>query len=234
MDYSPWHSPGHNTGVGCLYLLQVIFLTQWSSPGHPHCRLILYQLSQKGTPRILEWVAYPFSSRFSQPRNWTGVSCIAGGFLTNWAIKEALLDSLVTNNKNWVGQIIKRNKQNKWGKVRSYNLFTNWLSLLLGTYGRICANIFAHSVISQLLGTLWSINSQAPLSMGFSRQKYCNRLPFPPPEALPDSGIELTSLASPALQVNSFPLEPLKKLHSRSGGSLMPKVASFQIKLSTW
>ena len=150
MDYSPWNSPGHNTGVGCLYLLQVIFLTQWSSPDRPHCRLILYQQSQKGSPRILEWVAYPFSSRSSQPRNWTRVSCIAGGFFTNWAIKEALLDSLVTNNKNWVGQIMK--ETNKWGKVRSYNLFTNWLSLLVGTYGRICANIFAHSVISNSLG----------------------------------------------------------------------------------
>ena len=36
-----------------------------------------------------EWVAYPFSSRSSQPRNLTGVSCIAGGFFTNWAIREA-------------------------------------------------------------------------------------------------------------------------------------------------
>ena len=35
--------------------------------------------------RILEWVAYPFSSRSSPPRNLTRVSCIAGGFFTNWA-----------------------------------------------------------------------------------------------------------------------------------------------------
>ena len=35
--------------------------------------------------RILEWVAFPFSSRFSWPRNQTRVSCIAGGFFTNWA-----------------------------------------------------------------------------------------------------------------------------------------------------
>ena len=39
--------------------------------------------------RILEWVAYPFSSGYSQPRNQTGVSCIAGGFFTVWATKEA-------------------------------------------------------------------------------------------------------------------------------------------------
>ena len=39
--------------------------------------------------RILEWVAYPFSSGSSRPRNRTGVSCIAGGFFTNSAIREA-------------------------------------------------------------------------------------------------------------------------------------------------
>ena len=33
--------------------------------------------------RILEWVAYPFSSGSSQTRNQTGVSCITGGFFTN-------------------------------------------------------------------------------------------------------------------------------------------------------
>ena len=35
--------------------------------------------------RILKWVAYPFSNRSSWPRNQTRVSCIAGGFFTNWA-----------------------------------------------------------------------------------------------------------------------------------------------------
>ena len=39
--------------------------------------------------RILEWVAFPFSRGSSQPRNQTRVSCIAGGFFTNWAIREA-------------------------------------------------------------------------------------------------------------------------------------------------
>ena len=43
----------------------------------------------QGKPRILERVAYPFSSRSSQPRNWTRVSCIAGGFFTSWATREA-------------------------------------------------------------------------------------------------------------------------------------------------
>ena len=87
---SPWNSPGQNTGVGSLSLLQGILQTQGLNPGLPHCRLILYQLSHKGSPRILEWVAYLFSSGSSWPRNWAGVSCITGRFFTNWAIREVL------------------------------------------------------------------------------------------------------------------------------------------------
>ena len=76
-------------GVGSCSLRQGIFPTQGSNPGLPHCRQILYQLSHKGSPRILEWVGYPFSSGSSWPRNWTKVSCTAGGFFSNWAIREA-------------------------------------------------------------------------------------------------------------------------------------------------
>ena len=86
--YNPWNSLGQNTGVGSLSLLQGIFPPQGSNPGLPHCRQIVYQLSHKGSPRILEWVAYPFSIGSSWPRNQMGVSCIAGGFFTNWAIRE--------------------------------------------------------------------------------------------------------------------------------------------------
>ena len=65
--YSPWNSPGQNTGVGSLFLLQGIFPTQGSNPGLLHCRWVLYQLSHKGSPGILEWVAYPFSSDLPNP-----------------------------------------------------------------------------------------------------------------------------------------------------------------------
>ena len=50
--YSPWNSPGHNTGVGSLSLLQGVFLTQGLNPGLLHCRQILYQLSYQGSPKI--------------------------------------------------------------------------------------------------------------------------------------------------------------------------------------
>ena len=77
-----------DTGVGSLPLLQEIFPTEGWIPGLPHCRQFIYQLSLKGIPRLLEWVAYPFSSTSSQSRNWTRVSWIAGGFFTNWVIRE--------------------------------------------------------------------------------------------------------------------------------------------------
>ena len=83
--HGPWNSPGQDTEASSLSLLEGIFPTQGSSPGLPHCRQILYQLSRNGNPRILEGVAYPFSSGSCWPRNQTWVSCITGRFFSNWA-----------------------------------------------------------------------------------------------------------------------------------------------------
>ena len=123
MDYSPWNSPGQNTGVGSLSLikgilpnsgiksrsptlqadsllaeprgkpkntgvgnlslLQQIFPAQELNPGLLHCRQILCQLSHKGSPRILEWVACPFSRGSSLPRDRTQVSSIACRFFAS-------------------------------------------------------------------------------------------------------------------------------------------------------
>ena len=65
--YSPWNSPGQNTKVGSVSLLQGIFATQGSNPGLLLCGWILYQLSHKGSPRILEWAAYPFPADLPDP-----------------------------------------------------------------------------------------------------------------------------------------------------------------------
>ena len=81
-------SPGKNTGVG--YHVLRDFPTQGSNAGLSHCRRILYRLSHQGSPRILEWVDYPFSRGSSQSRNRTRVSCIANGFFTSWGTREAL------------------------------------------------------------------------------------------------------------------------------------------------
>ena len=55
-----------------------------------------------------------------------------------------------------------------------------------------------------LFATLCSIDCQAPLSMGFSRQEYWSGLPFPPSGDLPDWGIKPTSLMSPELAGRYF------------------------------
>ena len=52
--YSPWNSPGQNTGVGSLPLLQGIFPTQGSKQGLLHCRWVLYQLTYQGSPHAIK------------------------------------------------------------------------------------------------------------------------------------------------------------------------------------
>ena len=54
MEYSPWNSPGQNTGEDCRSLLQGIFPIQESNPGLPHGRRILYQLSHQGSISLLQ------------------------------------------------------------------------------------------------------------------------------------------------------------------------------------
>ena len=56
--YSRWNSPGQNTGVGRLSFLQGIFPTQGLNPGLPHCRWILYQLSNNALNMYLKQVHY--------------------------------------------------------------------------------------------------------------------------------------------------------------------------------
>ena len=69
---------------------------------------------------------------------------------------------------------------------------------LMGVYGGAIVPLWlSHSVMPDPLDC-----TQAPLSMGFSRQEYWSRLPFPPAEDLPDPGIKPTS---PALQTDSLP-----------------------------
>ena len=76
----------------CLdYKRQCPLLVSWRVKVSQSCLTLwhpgLYRILQA---RILEWVAFPFSRGSSQPRNWTGVSCIAGGFFTSRPVREAL------------------------------------------------------------------------------------------------------------------------------------------------
>ena len=108
--YSPWNSPGQDTGVGSLPLFQGIFPTQGSNPDLPHLRRILYQLSHKESPRTLEWVAYPspadllhpgtepgfpVSQADSLPTKLSGTPVTAYNFFSEWILwlkSKALLE----------------------------------------------------------------------------------------------------------------------------------------------
>ena len=137
--YSPWNSPGQDTGTGSPSLLQGVFPTQGSHPGLLHHRQILYQLSHKESPRILEWVAYPFSSGSSWPRNRTRVSCIAGRFFTNWAIREDLWIWELDRKEGWALKnwgfwtvVLEKTFESLWdSKIKSVNPKGNhpWMNI---------------------------------------------------------------------------------------------------------
>ena len=94
--YSPWNSPGQNTGVGSCSLLQGIFPTQGSNPS----------LKQQAD----SWPTEPpgkhrntgLGNLSSWPRNRTGVSCIAGKFFTNWATRNP--HNLVGSGSTYIPQ----------------------------------------------------------------------------------------------------------------------------------
>ena len=73
---------------------------------------------------------------------------------------------------------------------------------ILSLYAGILS-CFSHG---RLFAALWTVAHQAPLSMGFSRQEYCNGLPSPPPGELPDPGFKPASPPPLALQVDSLSL----------------------------
>ena len=80
----------------------------------------------------------------------------------------------------------------------------------------------------QLFANLWTIALQAPLSMGLSRQEYCSGFPCPPPGDLPNPGIELASLPSPAWAGSFFTTSATWEAHSSVS------ITSFKKKKLLW
>ena len=74
----------------------------------------------------------------------------------------------------------------------------------------MCAEVLSRVRLS---APSWTVACWAPLSMGFSRQEYCNGLPWPPPGHLPDPGIKLASLGFPALASGFFTASATWKAH---------------------
>ena len=71
----------------------------------------------------------------------------------------------------------------------------------------MCA-LLLHASRVRLFATLWTVARQAPLSIGFSRQKYWSGLTCPPPGDLPNLKDKYGSPAFLALQADSLPIEP--------------------------
>ena len=93
----PWDSPGKNTGVGCLFLLQCMKVKSESEVTQScptlsdpmDCSLPGSSFHGIFQARVLEWVATAFSRGSSQPRDWTHISCIGRWVLYHWATREA-------------------------------------------------------------------------------------------------------------------------------------------------
>ena len=124
--YSPWNSPGQNTGVGSRSLLQVIFPSQGLNPGLPHCRQILYQLSHQGSPSCRKaWPSFLRSASLLKGcvSGWAGT--LVEGFWqdvcwSHWHFRE-----------NWggAGQCGLKMGEEVAGRVASLRapwLMTNW------------------------------------------------------------------------------------------------------------
>ena len=153
-------SPGKNTEVGCHALLQGILPIQGSNPGLPHCKQILYRLSHQGSPRILEWVVYPFSRESSQPRNWSGVSCIAARSFTSWATREAPLFLIGVEMKAFASQhevpeaILMCSSRDITSGIATVTRATIRLSLVFSRIRQFC-----QGKTGELNGDKWGISS---------------------------------------------------------------------------
>ena len=130
---------------------------------------------------------------------------------------EDLIQIAINNiipNKN----INSNNHQHLCRVCECFPLFNNFISLIWSSPGNNKKGKWSPSVVSNC-ATPWTAASQAPLSMGFSRQKYWTGLPFPSPGDLPDPGIEPRS---PALQADALvgpiftPILQMRKLRQRS------------------
>ena len=88
-----------------------------------------------------------------------------------------------------------------------------YLSSVVKVYTLACVlNCFIHV---QLFVTLWTVVGQAPPSMGFSRRDYRSGLPCPPPRNIPNPGIKLQSLISPALAGGFFTISTIWEVLSK-------------------
>ena len=110
------------------------------------CDLMDYMVHGSLQARILEWVAFPFSRGSSQPRDWTQVSHIAGGFFTSWATREAQYRTKLGNKKALLSV---------WDKARIHTHVIKACAFFSLCHSRRCKLFANHSCIRQHPGTLF-------------------------------------------------------------------------------
>ena len=158
---------------------------------------------------ILEWVAFPFSRRSSQPRDQTKVSCIAGRSLP--------AESPGKPKNTGLGcHFLLQGIFPSQGLNLHLLCLLHWQadSLPLCHLGSLFVANGDSGLVTMLFPTLetpWLIAIHALLFMGFPRQEYWSRLPYPPPGDLPDPDIKPAPLMSPALAGSFLALVPPEK-----------------------
>ena len=131
--------------------------------------------------RILEWVAMTSSSRSSQPKDGSWVSCIAGRFFTVWANQGSLnaaksiqacpilCDPIDSSPPGSPVPGILQARTLQWAAI-SFNAW-KWK-----VKGKSLSRV-------RLLATPWTAAQQAPPSMGFAKQEYWSGVPLPSPNS---------------------------------------------------
>ena len=138
--------------------------------------------------RILEWVAISFSRGSSWPRDRTQVSCIAGIFFTDWAMREASVQLicrlllLLLSHFSQVRLCDPIDGSPLGSSVPGFlqARILEWVAISFSNAWKWKVKVKSLSH-ARLLATPWTAAHQAPPSMGFSRQEYWSGVPSPSP-----------------------------------------------------
>ena len=108
-------------------LLQGIFQIEGLNPGLLHCRWILYQLSHQGSPRILEWVAYPFPGDLPDPGIKPGSPALQASSLPAELWGKPISHILIPQRTNsWLTQSIPLGTEPTGGKLQDSLVLIGW------------------------------------------------------------------------------------------------------------
>ena len=151
--------------------------------------------------RKVKWIVQTYPSRKWQNQDWSHLSWFpfyTTAFLCTWGLNQALQSSLIPLKLwKWLKYPEVADPPHTPGGIKSKTNNINKIRYLfvcmLSCFSRIW-----------LFATLWTVAGQIPVSMGFFKQGYRIRLPFPSPGDLPNPGIDSTSLVSPALAGRFF------------------------------